>query len=74
MIHLIRKGNVPVIKFECPICGCVFEADYDDYKRTVYISQFDGDCEHVHKVSYEADCPCCDYKVKNIITLSRRGG
>lgn len=32
-IKIIKPGNKPETteRFECPRCGCVFEADRDDY-------------------------------------------
>lgn len=35
MIQIIRQGNLkePVMRFVCPNCGCVFEADRESYKQ-----------------------------------------
>ena len=33
-IKIIKPGKKPeTFRFECPDCGCVFEADVDDYEK-----------------------------------------
>lgn len=55
-IKIIKPGKKPeTFRFECPDCGCVFEADEDNYEA-VYES-LDG-C-----YCYAADCPTCGSKV-----------
>lgn len=56
MIKILRKGDPErlkrTIRFGCKICGCVFEADQDEYKRQYYSQReaFGG---------HEIKCPCC---------------
>lgn len=45
------KGNV-LKRFECGICGCVFDANKDEYKTD---TQYNGVC-------YYCKCPCCGYQ------------
>ncbi len=52
-MRIIRQG-VKTVKFICPECGCVFEADEDEYK----------DIGVVFKAYiYKCKCPCCGEKV-----------
>lgn len=56
MIQIIRQGNLkePVMRFVCPNCGCVFEADRESYKEcfTLY-----------NTCILSASCPCCKINV-----------
>ncbi len=56
-MKIIRQGNYiianRIIKFSCENCGCVFEADKDEY--TPYY-----ECKNkVCKVRAMIFCPCC---------------
>lgn len=33
MINIIRKGNkaIPIVRFTCQECGCIFDADKNSY-------------------------------------------
>lgn len=56
-IKIIKPGKKPdtTERFECSYCGCVFEADEDDYEEEFY--SLDGySCN-------TADCPTCGRKV-----------
>lgn len=44
------KKERPDLQFCCNRCGCVFIAEYGEYK--IFDSQIDGR-------SYDAKCPCC---------------
>ena len=55
-IKIIKPGKKPdtTKRFTCSYCGCVFEADEDDYE--VVFESFDGySCT-------TADCPTCGRK------------
>lgn len=62
-MKIIKEGNLDKIKqtkrFECKICGCVFEADAGEYKLTF---------ERNTEVAY-AKCPTC----KSIAYEEKRG-
>lgn len=45
-------------RFECSVCGCVFEADKGEY--TPCMNQFD--------YSAHAECPCCKQRAYEIRT------
>ena len=55
-IKIIKPGNKPETteRFECPRCGCVFEADRDDYGLV-------GDA-YGNQWAYMT-CPTCGRKV-----------
>lgn len=52
-MNIIKPGNLDFLKgtkkFECRNCGCVFEADKNEYSCG---SQYND-------VFYICDCPCC---------------
>lgn len=58
-IKIIKNGDLNrlyrTIAFTCKACGCVFEADEEDYTYQ-YIQR--EDCEMFGW--YEIKCPCCD--------------
>ena len=64
-IKIIQPGDLDKLKhtieFTCKTCGCVFEADKEDY--TYQYSQREG-CGW-----YEIKCPCCD----KLVTLIKEG-
>lgn len=64
MIQVIREGNLklPIIKFKCLRCNCVFEADKDDYKL---ITTSDD-------LAYITDCPHCHKRVARMMITDRR--
>lgn len=55
-IKIIKPGKKPdtIERFECPHCGCVFEADKDSYGLVC------GTCER--QWAY-ITCPTCGHKV-----------
>ena len=57
-IKIIKPGKKPdtTKRFTCSHCGCVFEADVDDYE--VVYESLDG-C-----YCYAADCPTCGLTVR----------
>lgn len=64
MIQVIREGNLklPIIKFKCLRCNCVFVADKDDYKL---IPTSDN-------LAYITDCPHCHKRVARMMIADRR--
>lgn len=56
MKRVLKEGKVvkDVRQFKCPDCGCVFEADEDDYTMTM----------HSHNdFCLESECPTCHRNV-----------
>ena len=52
-MKIIKYGKLPIHRFECTYCGCIFEANKKEYN--IYI--FDG-------ITYtQCTCPCCDSQV-----------
>lgn len=64
MIQIIRQGYLksPVIRFVCRNCGCVFDANKDDYKL---IATSGG-------LAYITDCPHCHKRVARMMIKDRR--
>lgn len=60
-IKIIKPGKKPETteRFECPHCGCVFEADRHDYEEA--FNTRDG-CYY-----YAIDCPNCRHTVSKIV-------
>ena len=59
-IKIIKPGKKPeTFRFECPRCGCVFEADEDDYE---VVSESLNGC-----YCYAADRPTCGHTVSKIV-------
>ena len=60
-IKIIKPGKKPETtkRFECPHCGCVFEADRHDYEKA--FNTRDG-CYY-----YAIDCPNCGHTVSKIV-------
>lgn len=54
-MKILREGtNFHYIRrFTCPACGCVFEADEEDYSLCGY-AEWD-----THHAAAKCDCPCC---------------
>lgn len=54
VIKIIKPGKKPdtTERFECSYCGCVFEADEDDYEK-----EYSWRNDYYLKI----DCPCCGY-------------
>ena len=52
-MKIIKEGNLDKLKkikrFECKECGCIFEAEKDEYK---WDSQY-------NETYYYCKCPCC---------------
>lgn len=58
MKRILKKGKIVknIQRFKCPNCGCVFEADEDDY---IVIMNFRNDfCSFL-----ESKCPACYWNV-----------
>ena len=55
-MNIIRQGKKPdpVKRFECKLCGCIFEADKGEYH---YVDL------GYNQVAFEAYCPCCGAQV-----------
>lgn len=52
MLKVLKDGKVPVLKFECSLCGSVFIASVDECSEKVVMSV----------PFYEAQCPkCCKW-------------
>lgn len=58
-IKIIKPGKKPETdkRYECQHCGCVFEADRDDYE--VEYSLLDG-------YYFKIECPCCGYIIRKL--------
>lgn len=57
MINIIKRGNPPIARFECKICGCIWEASVNEKS-----------CERIGAVkrvnngnvrTYLMPCPTC---------------
>ena len=62
MIKIIEPGNLDklykVIRFECPDCGCIFEADQRDYKSPEPMAALHDGIEAI------CECPFCHRDVE----------
>lgn len=61
MKRIIKRGKVPnpIKRFKCSKCGCVFEADPDDYEKGFAYQEGEG--------YFYSNCPECgrtSYAVK----------
>ena len=60
-MKIIKEGDLNRVKkikrFECDVCGCIFEADKTEYKPTPGLAQQRGEG------SYRCTCPCCENEV-----------
>ena len=69
-MKIIKQGNPEIInkpkKFSCSRCGCVFEADKNEYKAG----------NQYNDIYFYAECPCCKANAGEVvnINLSFRGG
>lgn len=55
--HGSPKYNKPDKKFKCDYCGCIFIAEYGEYKYS------DCQCNALyHEWYYECECPECKRK------------
>lgn len=55
-MRIIKKGTIRSQNkiFDCPFCGCIFEAGLTEYKASEHcIGTVEGDPK------FEAECPCC---------------
>ena len=56
-MRIIKEGDLKKLKkikcFECKKCGCIFEAEKDEYKQG---SQYNEEY-------YYCACPCCNQTV-----------
>ena len=57
-MKIIKHGNPkytkPDRRFECSHCGCIFEAEYDEYKYAGF---------HNNEEYYKCNCPECNSEV-----------
>ncbi len=63
MAKIIVPGRIPTIarRFKCDYCGCVFDADKDEYKRRTLYGGIYNTCK----------CPCCRCSADEIIMGER---
>lgn len=56
MKRIVKKGKLTknIRQFKCPYCGCVFEADEDDYTMTA---------DSHNDYCLESECPTCNRMV-----------
>ena len=56
MKRVLKEGKITknIRKFRCPDCGCVFEADEDDYTMTI---------DSHNDFCLESGCPTCHRNV-----------
>lgn len=61
MINIIRKGNksMPIVRFTCPECGCIFDADENSYLPLRNAE---------HKTYAYITCPDCGEDVHEQVT------
>ena len=63
-IKIIKQGDLNLLKrtlrFECKACGCVFDADKEDY-----VFQFS---QRENENWYETKCPCCGKTVTRSVS------
>ena len=57
MKKIITQGKDMRLEFQCPVCGCVFLCDRDDYEK-------DGRDIFNEKQFYKTDCPNCGEDVR----------
>lgn len=60
--HGNPKYNKPDRKFRCDYCGCIFEAEYGEYKY--------GNCQYntwYYEWYYECECPECKRKAYSLL-------
>ena len=55
-MKIIKEGIRPAItkRFICSNCGCIWEAEKDEYNVTSYLSMM-----HDELKVYYMNCPCC---------------
>ena len=70
ILKIIKEGvsQDKIKRFECDVCGCIFEADEREYEEvkslspwtelTLYISGF-----NLNDVMYRVECPCCKNRI-----------
>ena len=62
MIKIIEPGDLDrlkkIIRFECPDCGCIFEADQQDYKIAEPMAALHDGLEAT------CECPYCHHIVE----------
>ena len=55
-MKIIKQGDVSrlvhIRRFDCPLCGCVFEADNNEY----------GEVLSMMDIYWRITCPCCKKK------------
>ena len=55
-MKIIEPGIIkakPSLRFKCENCGCLFEADFTEYRSPAYM-------EEMHdNVEAKCSCPCC---------------
>lgn len=63
-MKIIKQGNLEKLKqikrFKCDNCGCVFEAEKDEYR---YV------CSSRNEDYYSCICPYCNKETSNEITI-----
>ena len=57
------EASRPVIRFECRVCGCLFDAERHEYST---MNDYRNGYYHV------ARCPCCGKDVRNGELVRRR--
>lgn len=62
MINIKKRGDLPIVDFVCPFCGCEFTADSDDYIIDK-LTRFKLDKGRYVAIAYIAECPCCDERL-----------
>lgn len=60
-VKILQQGEIPeymqtVKRFKCFTCGCVFEADKDEYKTDFQYNE----------LFYSSKCPCCGKTVNSV--------
>lgn len=62
-MKIIKKGNLnrdnSMRRFNCPYCGCIWEANATEYR-----TEWERNCEW-----FECDCPTCHRQVWRGYTL-----
>lgn len=65
ILHIVREGNKELLykirTFECDECGCIFEANKDEYKYG----------EQYNETYYYCVCPCCQRTTYHEVKLPK---
>ena len=71
MVDILKKGisieDLPIVKFECDFCGCVFKAGGEYAKYTAYTYINTGG-HRIRELWSKAVCPNCQNGCELLVT------